>query len=137
MNIKKCKLILLLLSSVYCYNNCKDNIKNSDCLENRSYEFSMCVIYSKFNKNNENVKKCINNINYEYNVNGKYNNIKLSCKNKVLDKNDPKVMETYIKITDLAICLIKSDNISYYNGKINCRKINNQIDYKKIYKCII
>lgn len=140
MNIKRYKLILLLLtkiSIIYTVNICNEYLENTDCLENRMYDFNLCVILSNKNKNNKNVKKCIKNTIYNIDNNETYENKHLICYNKTLDINNTEVNYIYDQNKKVSKCLMESNNICYYNKNINCRKINNKSDFKNIYKCYL
>lgn len=131
--------IVFLISSILCCNNsnkiCRKYKKNSDCFLNRSYEFNRCVIYSPLNKNKEEIRNCIKKTGNIYNINGTYYNEFLNCSNESLNINDNKNMERYKKEINLSLCLKKLKNISYYNEKIYCKKINKQNNFDIISKC--
>lgn len=136
MEIKTYVIILLFIKSIYCNNLCNKINKYSSCIENRCYKFNMCVIYSYLNRNNSNVKKCIHDIKYPYDIYGSYNNINLSCDNKTLNISNPKTLDRIEKEINLTFCLLKNKNISYNNHETNCREIDGELDIKKFYKCL-
>lgn len=129
-------MFLLIFSKVYSFKTiCSKYPEYSDCLQNRRYNFNLCTILSNNNNDNKNVKKCIKNTIYTLNSNETYNIIYLKCYKNILNINDSEVKNIYFQEKKVSTCLMESEDISYYNNNINCRKINNEIDFKKIYKC--
>lgn len=115
---------------------CNKHFTYSECSYDENYYYNKCIIYLNSNDTNIIEKSLYNTGGYKiYGANDTF----IIPRKKKCDKNTNIKMykSTMDQSLDVTKCFINYKNKIHHNDFINCNRINNNIDYKKRYQCLI